>query len=854
MTITLGNPNTGTLTLTSVFTDSLPANVVVATPANIAGTCTTASVTATSGSGTITYASGATIPSGGCTIQVAVTSAVAGSYTNTLLTTSLVTDGGSPTSPATAGLVVDTLTPPTVVKFFNPSTINPGATSTLTISLGNSNAATAALISPFTFTDTLPTNVVVAALPNASTNCAGSTVSTGASSVTITNGGIQSGGCTVSVDVTSNVPGGPYVNTINAGDLKTTAGNNTAKETANLFVNPFQPPSVVKSFNPTIIGSGATSKLTISMANPNATDTTIITTAMVDTLPAGLTIATPSNLALGAGCTAALVTANAGANTITYGIGGDLPPNGGCTIQVDVTGTLAATYTNSIAVGALKTSIGNNVVAASANLQILALPTVAKTFTPTSIPLGSNSSLKLTLGNSNASTVLTLASAFVDTLPAGLILGTPATNTGTCPNGNIIAVAGGTSITFKSGATLPAAGGCTIIVPVTSATAGIYTNNIPMGALVTTIGSNPSPASATLSILQADLSITKTDGVPSVVPGTTTTYTIVASNAGPSDVANATVTDTLPAAITSATWTCTASVGSSCVASGVGSLAATPVSLLAGGSATYVVVANISPSTLTNIVNTATITAPATVAEINPGNNTATDTDTVTPQADMQVIKNGPATIVPGQNITYTITATNAGPSTAVSVSLTDPLPGVTTFVSLASPGGWSCSTPAVGAGGTISCTLASFAPSVPAVFTLVVKLPASVPMGTVETNTATVASTTNGPDSGQQHELHVRHGIRIRRPLDRQDRARLGRSGRPERRLHDDRHQQRPLGCPGRLGRGPDAREPDLRLEFRRLLDRVPVRSRPDCGGEPRRRSRAPTRSRRVIRLRRPS
>ena len=122
-------------------------------------------------------------------------------------------------------------------------------------------------------------------------------------------------------------------------------------------------------------------------------------------------------------------------------------------------------------------------------------------------------------------TALTLASAFVDTLPTNLILGTPATNTGTCPNGSIIAVAGGTSITFKNGATLPAAGGCTIIVPVTSATAGIYTNNILAGALVTTIGSNPSPASATLSILQADLSITKTDGVASVVPGTSTTYT-----------------------------------------------------------------------------------------------------------------------------------------------------------------------------------------------------------------------------------------------------------------------------------------------------------------------------------------
>ncbi len=44
----------------------------------------------------------------------------------------------------------------------------------------------------------------------------------------------------------------------------------------------------------------------------------------------------------------------------------------------------------------------------------------------------------------------------------------------------------------------------------------------------------------------------------------------------------------------------------------------------------------------------------------------------------------------------------NAGPSNAATVALADTLPAGTTFVSLASPGGWSCTTPAVGAGGTV--------------------------------------------------------------------------------------------------------------------------------------------------------
>ena len=48
----------------------------------------------------------------------------------------------------------------------------------------------------------------------------------------------------------------------------------------------------------------------------------------------------------------------------------------------------------------------------------------------------------------------------------------------------------------------------------------------------------------------ADLSITKTDGVTSVVAGGSATYTITASNSGPSSVTGATVTDSFPGTIT----------------------------------------------------------------------------------------------------------------------------------------------------------------------------------------------------------------------------------------------------------------------------------------------------------------
>ncbi|MEO8053919.1 MAG: hypothetical protein ABI768_02120 [Acidobacteriota bacterium] len=741
LTIVLGNANVSALTLSADLNDNLPAGVSVAAIPNVRGTCTGA---VTAAAGLVAYAATSTIPAGGCTIIVDVTSGVAGSYTNTIPASALVTDGGSPTQPATAGLVVKALTPPTVLKSFNPGTINPGGTSTLTITLGNANASALTLSSPFT--DTLPANVSVAASPNASTTCSGGSVSTAASSVTLTGGSIQAGGCTVSVDVTSSTPGGPYVNTIPANALQTNAGNNTAPATDRLFVNPFQPPSVAKSFSPTVIGAGGVSKLSLTISNGNLTAATL-TADLVDTFPGpGLFIATPPNLLLGSGCTAASVVATAGATTLTYKSGGALPANGGCSIQVDVTSSTVRSYVNPIAIGAVQTTVGSNVVAASATLQVLALPTIVKAFAPVSIPLGASSTLTLTLGNTNA-VALTLSSDFVDTLPANLVLGTPATVGGSCASVNVVAAAGGPSVTYKSGASIPA-GGCTITVPVTTALAGGYDNVIAVGALVTTIGSNPAGTSAHLDVLQADLSITKTDGTPTAVPGTTTTYTIVVTNAGPSAVTGAAVTDNFPATITSAPWTAAYSAGSSGPASGGGNISAL-VNLLAGGTATFTVTATISASATGSLVNTATVSVPVGVTDPNPGNNSATDTDTLTPSADLSVVKVGPATLVPGQNAAWTLTVTNAGPSTAVTVALSDTLPAGTTFVALVSPGGWACVTPAVGAGGTVSCTIGSLAPLASGVFTLTVKVSPLVLTGTAISNTATVTTVTPDPVPG---------------------------------------------------------------------------------------------------------
>ncbi len=78
--------------------------------------------------------------------------------------------------------------------------------------------------------------------------------------------------------------------------------------------------------------------------------------------------------------------------------------------------------------------------------------------------------------------------------------------------------------------------------------------------------------------------------------------------------------------------------------------------------------------------------------------------------ADLSVTKtDSPDPVTAGANLTYTITVANSDNSTAANVSLSDPLPAGTTFVSLTGPAGWTLTTPPVGGTGTAPARLPPF-------------------------------------------------------------------------------------------------------------------------------------------------
>src|SRR5437870_235950 len=158
----------------------------------------------------------------------------------------------------------------------------------------------------------------------------------------------------------------------------------------------------------------------------------------------------------------------------------------------------------------------------------------------------------------------------------------------------------------------------------------------------------------------ADLSIAKTGGVTSVMAGTSTTYTVTLTNNGPSTVpAGVVIKDTIPANTTGSTSDarCTIAAGMmSCT---------TTAALTPSSSTTFnltLAVAADFPGT--SLTNTATIDSSP-VTDPTPGNNSASDTDTVNKSADLSIAKtDGVTSVTAGTSATYTITLTNNGPST----------------------------------------------------------------------------------------------------------------------------------------------------------------------------------------------
>lgn len=399
LTITLTNNYTNPLT-DIAFNDNLPGTttdgIVIATPSNLANTCG-GTVTADPDTQLISLTGGSiTAANGTCTISLDVqgrssaTPPPGTTYTNTIAiggVTGLVS-GFIPTQnwfAASDDIVVGS---PDfrINKKFDPILVTGDTASTMTITLVNTEASP---VSNITFTDTLPTHMLLANPPSPSVGTCGGTITPAADRMSFQfTGGALAGHteCKLTIRAMMEVTGN-LINTIPAFAVTTTQGMSNHQPTSATLTN-LSSVRVIKKFSPNPVSPGSTSTLTLDITKVGI-GIGLTGLGMSDTLLNGLLIAPVPNATNTCGGT---LSAPAGGTLIQL-TGGALPiGTGACRITVDVivpaTGLRPSGYENCIPIGNVRTDQGyTNVMETCDNLGTLFdPPTGYKVFDAAGLP------------------------------------------------------------------------------------------------------------------------------------------------------------------------------------------------------------------------------------------------------------------------------------------------------------------------------------------------------------------------------------------------------------------------------------------------------------------------------------
>ena len=531
-------------------------------------------------------------------------------------------------------------------------------------------------------------------------------------------------------------PGVPYGAT--AGAAGTSVSNATLAQVTGMQSAALCTPDMTISKTHTgNFTRGLSATYTITPSNMSTLGATSGVVTVDDTLPAGLTPTSASGTGWTcsiSGQTVSCVTSNSLAASTSYPA---------ITLTVSVSQSAPATETNTAVVGGggeanLLNDTSTNVatVVSSADMA------VTDAGTPNPVAAGSNITYTQVVTNNGPSAADN--ATLVATIPTNTTLVSVTAPAGwSCPNfangstGSMVCtnadMAAGTSGTF------------TIVVKVNTGTANgtVITGTASVGSSATDPNSanNTASVSTIVGSTGPNLSVTNVASPVPVQAGNNITYTQVVTNTGTTAVTGATFSETnTPTADLTfvsvtppAGWTCTGFPTSACTDASVG----------AGVSGTFTVVYKVNAGTAGGTAIADTATATGTNQSYGASSVTANDVVAATTQADLLLSTGGsPITVLAGNDITYTQTITNNGPAAATTATFTEATPANTTYASVIAPVGWTCTMPAVGATGTVSCSDPSFAVGDVANIVVVVNVAPSV---TATTITATsVLSATN--------------------------------------------------------------------------------------------------------------
>ncbi|MBN1266135.1 MAG: sortase [Anaerolineales bacterium] len=716
LTITLQNP-TGDDYTGVALDDQLPGTVLYyssTTSSQCGGTVTIESSNPGVRENDILRITGVTVPAGTiaspgtCTITADVTTPIdAGSSNpeNVIPENSLTaTTPSSLTNvlPASDSIEIQALSIG-VDKSFSPSSIEEGRTSTLTIELSNS---TSSIVHVTNFTDTLPGGLVIAGTPNAGTDCSNGQVNLTygpPDSITFTGstpagaeipaGSVDDPGtCSFWVDVEAASHEADCTNVIPEDSIDTVENiTNLDEETETLDVyEEGLGMTGSMAFNPNHILAGGVSRLRITLGAPE--DEPITGLDLVNTLPPGITITHVTSPYTS--CSGSLTAAD-GTNTISLS-GGSIAQGGSCYIDVYVTGPIPDAYTNLLDVNDLSQFDNDQDQRPdhdlSATLYITNL-SISKAFYADTVAPGGNSTLTITLENTNTSALYDVDLTDNLTTMGGstITVASPANASTTCIGGTVTATPTSQTIRLND-AIVPAQVGsvpgiCTVSVDVhassstsplpTTRTNTLYRSNVtahvgsPSGTLVNPVAN----ASDQLTITGLTLAVVKRFDPLTVFGGSSSTMSVTLINPNNTDLTGITFTDTMPSGMFVATpanfdtGTCN------------GAITGTPGSntfTFSGGSIEGNRRCTLTLSVTMNVHGNRTNTIGAgDVTSYNGAENPQAASASLTnlPGASLSKFFT-PAEIILGETSSLTIRITNTGNIPLTNVGLIDNLPG----------------------------------------------------------------------------------------------------------------------------------------------------------------------------------
>ena len=415
--------------------------------------------------------------------------------------------------------------------------------------------------------------------------------------------------------------------------------------------------SVSKSDSADPVNASSSYSYTVNVSNAGAATATNV--EVTDTLPPGVSFVSATGT--GWSCSEA-----AGVVTCTRA---SLAVGAAPAITISVTApSSGGSITNNVSVSADETDPVSGNDSGSEMTAVTAIADLSVSKSDSADPVSAAGSFSYTVSVSNGGPSTATNVSVTDTLPPGVGF-VSASGTGwACSE------AGGVVTCTRSSLAVGAAPDITISVTAPSS-GGVITNNVSVSAMETDpVAGNDSASEMTTVTAVADLVVTKTDSVDPVIAGNDLTYTVTVTNNGPSDAQDVVVTDTLPAGVTLVST-------SGCAEDPSGVATCTLGTIAASSSDQYTITVTVDSATTGVLTNTAAVASSTTLT--STGDDSVMETTTVSTSADLVSTKTDSVDpVIAGNDLTYTITVTNNGPSDAHSVVATDPLPSTVTLLS----------------------------------------------------------------------------------------------------------------------------------------------------------------------------